>query len=179
VPLLFDSTPFDVARDLTACRSACKIGSDSHPMKFSAELAVLQRGNQRHASRYSNFVAYTEWFGYRERCAPAWSRAWRGRAAMSPACRLKTLRLLASQSSFCASSPKHLGASARLPTMHGFGEAVEAGCLMSYAPNIRDLYRRAAPCAVAATSPMRRLERLDYRPAFPLEPPCCGALVSL
>jgi hypothetical protein len=44
-----------------------KLGSDSHPMKFSAELAVLQRGNQRHASRYSNFVAYTEWVGYRER----------------------------------------------------------------------------------------------------------------
>ena len=42
-------------------------GSDSHPMKFSAELAVLQRGNQRHASRYSNFVACTEWVGYRER----------------------------------------------------------------------------------------------------------------
>jgi IstB-like ATP binding protein len=44
-----------------------KLGSDSHPMKFSAELAVLQRGNQRHASRYSNFVACTEWVGYRER----------------------------------------------------------------------------------------------------------------
>jgi hypothetical protein len=41
--------------------------SDSHPMKFSAELAVLQRGNQRHASRYSNFVASAEWVGYRER----------------------------------------------------------------------------------------------------------------
>ena len=43
------------------------IGSDSHLMNFSAELAVLQRGNQRHASRYSNFVAYTDWVGYRER----------------------------------------------------------------------------------------------------------------
>ena len=43
------------------------LGSDSHPMKFSAELAVLQRGNQRHASRYSNFVASAEWVGYRER----------------------------------------------------------------------------------------------------------------
>ena len=42
-------------------------GSDSHLMNFSAELAVLQRGNQRHASRYSNFVASAEWVGYRER----------------------------------------------------------------------------------------------------------------
>jgi hypothetical protein len=50
-----------------ACQSALEWGSDSHLMKFSAELAVLQRGNQRHASRYSNFVAYTEWVGYRER----------------------------------------------------------------------------------------------------------------
>jgi membrane protease YdiL (CAAX protease family) len=39
------------------------LGSDSHPMNFSAELAVLQRGNQRHASRYSNFVVCAEWVG--------------------------------------------------------------------------------------------------------------------
>jgi hypothetical protein len=44
--------------------SACKIGSDSHLMIFFAELAVLQRGNQRHASRNSNFVACSEWVGY-------------------------------------------------------------------------------------------------------------------
>jgi hypothetical protein len=43
------------------------LGSDSHLMNFSAGLAVLQRGNQRHASRYSNFVASAEWVGYRER----------------------------------------------------------------------------------------------------------------
>ena len=42
-------------------------GSNSHLMILSAELAVLQRGNQRHASRYSNFVACAEWVGYRER----------------------------------------------------------------------------------------------------------------
>ena len=48
-------------------KHAFKIGSDSHLMNFSAELAVLQRGNQRHASRYSNFVASAEWVGYRER----------------------------------------------------------------------------------------------------------------
>jgi hypothetical protein len=54
-------------RAMSECVSAWNKGSDSHPMKFSAELAVLQRGNQRHASRYSNFVAYTEWVGYRER----------------------------------------------------------------------------------------------------------------
>jgi hypothetical protein len=42
-------------------------GSDSHLMILSAELAVLQRGNQRHASRYSNLVACAEWVGYRER----------------------------------------------------------------------------------------------------------------
>jgi putative ABC transport system substrate-binding protein len=32
----------------------------------------------------------------------------------------------------------------RLPTMHGFREFVEAGGLMSYGPNIPDLFRRAA-----------------------------------
>jgi two-component sensor histidine kinase len=52
---------------LIVCHSACNIGSDSHLMNFSAELAVLQRGNQRHASRYSNLVASAEWVGYRER----------------------------------------------------------------------------------------------------------------
>jgi ABC-type uncharacterized transport system substrate-binding protein len=34
--------------------------------------------------------------------------------------------------------------SARLPTMHGSGEYVEAGGLMSYGPNFPDLFRRAA-----------------------------------
>jgi len=33
---------------------------------------------------------------------------------------------------------------ARLPTMHGLREPVEAGGLMSYGPNLSDLYRRAA-----------------------------------
>jgi putative ABC transport system substrate-binding protein len=37
-----------------------------------------------------------------------------------------------------------LAAAARLPTMHGMREYVEAGGLMSYGPNISDLYRRAA-----------------------------------
>ena len=33
---------------------------------------------------------------------------------------------------------------ARLPTMHGLREYVEAGGLMSYGPNLPDLFRRAA-----------------------------------
>ena len=33
---------------------------------------------------------------------------------------------------------------ARLPTMHGSRDYVEAGCLMSYGPNYPDLFRRAA-----------------------------------
>lgn len=37
-----------------------------------------------------------------------------------------------------------LALSARLPTMHGFRELVEAGGLMSYGPNFQDLFRRAA-----------------------------------
>jgi putative ABC transport system substrate-binding protein len=37
-----------------------------------------------------------------------------------------------------------LALGALLPTMHGFREAVEAGALMSYAPNFADLFRRAA-----------------------------------
>ena len=37
-----------------------------------------------------------------------------------------------------------LALGARLPTMHGVREAVEAGGLMSYGPSLPDLYRRAA-----------------------------------
>ena len=37
-----------------------------------------------------------------------------------------------------------LALGARLPTMHGLREYVEAGGLMSYGPNFPDLYRRAA-----------------------------------
>jgi putative ABC transport system substrate-binding protein len=37
-----------------------------------------------------------------------------------------------------------LALAARLPTMHGFREYVEGGGLMSYGPNFRDLYWRAA-----------------------------------
>ncbi len=37
-----------------------------------------------------------------------------------------------------------LALGARLPTMHGVREYVEAGGLMSYGPSLPDLYRRAA-----------------------------------
>jgi putative ABC transport system substrate-binding protein len=37
-----------------------------------------------------------------------------------------------------------LAVAARLPTMHGTREVVEAGGLMSYGPNFTDLFRRAA-----------------------------------
>ena len=37
-----------------------------------------------------------------------------------------------------------LALGARLPTMHGFREYVEAGGLTSYGPNFPDLFRRAA-----------------------------------
>jgi putative ABC transport system substrate-binding protein len=37
-----------------------------------------------------------------------------------------------------------LAVAARLPTMHGFRESVEAGGLISYGPNFQDLFRRAA-----------------------------------
>jgi putative tryptophan/tyrosine transport system substrate-binding protein len=37
-----------------------------------------------------------------------------------------------------------LALGARLPTMHGFREGVEAGALMSYGPNFADLFSRAA-----------------------------------
>jgi putative tryptophan/tyrosine transport system substrate-binding protein len=40
-----------------------------------------------------------------------------------------------------------LALEARLPMMCGFREFVEAGCLMSYGPNLPDLYRRAAEFA--------------------------------
>ena len=37
-----------------------------------------------------------------------------------------------------------LALGARLPTMHGFREAVEAGGLIFYGPSFADLFRRAA-----------------------------------
>ena len=37
-----------------------------------------------------------------------------------------------------------LAVGARLPTMHGYRDYVEAGGLMSYGPNFPDLFRRAA-----------------------------------
>jgi len=40
-----------------------------------------------------------------------------------------------------------LALGARLPTMHGYREYVEAGGLMSYGPNVPDQYRRAADYA--------------------------------
>jgi putative ABC transport system substrate-binding protein len=40
-----------------------------------------------------------------------------------------------------------LALGARLPMMCAFRELVEAGCLMSYGPNLPDLYRRAAEFA--------------------------------
>ena len=40
-----------------------------------------------------------------------------------------------------------LGLGARLPMMCGFRELAEAGCLMSYGPDLPDLYRRAAEFA--------------------------------
>jgi putative ABC transport system substrate-binding protein len=37
-----------------------------------------------------------------------------------------------------------LASAARLPTIHNFREYVEAGGLISYGPNLSDMYRRAA-----------------------------------
>jgi len=37
-----------------------------------------------------------------------------------------------------------LALGARLPTMHGYRDNVEAGGLMSYGPNFADLFRRSA-----------------------------------
>ena len=40
-----------------------KFVSHSHLMIFSVELAVLQRENQRHEDRHSDFFTCAEWFG--------------------------------------------------------------------------------------------------------------------
>ena len=48
--------------------------------------------------------------------------------------------LLLTHSSRINALARHTG----LPTMHGLREYVEAGGLMSYGPNVPDLYRRAA-----------------------------------
>jgi putative tryptophan/tyrosine transport system substrate-binding protein len=44
-------------------------------------------------------------------------------------------------------SINNLAAEARLPTMHGFREPVEAGGLISYGPSFPHLYRRGADFA--------------------------------
>ena len=62
-----------------------------------------------------------------------------------------------------------LAVGARLPTIHGFREWVEAGGLMSYGPNFPDLYRRAAELvdkilrgAKPADIPVEQPTRFDF-----------------
>ena len=49
--------------EASGCQSAPKFGSDSHPMIFGAECAVLQRGNQHHEDRHPDFFSCAEWVG--------------------------------------------------------------------------------------------------------------------
>ena len=74
--------------------------------------------------------------GEREDIAPAFE-ALKGRAealyvAIDPLVNTNRIRI------------NTLALAARLPTMHGSREYVEAGGLMSYGPNFPDLFRRAA-----------------------------------
>jgi putative tryptophan/tyrosine transport system substrate-binding protein len=62
-----------------------------------------------------------------------------------------------------------LALAARLPTIHGFREYVEAGGLMSYGPNYTDLFRRAGDYvdkilrgAKPADLPVEQANRFDF-----------------
>ena len=61
---------------------------------------------------------------------------------------------------------QHLGAGRGLPTMHGYRDYVEAGGLMSYGPNIPDLFRRSADYVDKfCTVPRRATYLLSSRPS--------------
>src|SRR5262245_25867704 len=57
-----------------------------------------------------------------------------------------------------------LALGARLPTMHGFRQWVEAAGLMSYGPNLPDLFRRAADLVEFYAARSRPTSRSSSRP---------------
>jgi putative tryptophan/tyrosine transport system substrate-binding protein len=97
---------------------------------------VLEMGEAQAAARKLGLKVTTSEIRRAEDIAPAFD-ALKGRADALYVCTdplLNTHRIRVNT----------LGLAARLPTIHGFREWVEAGGLMSYGPNLPDLLRRAA-----------------------------------
>ena len=97
--------------------------------------AVLEMGEVQAAARTLGLDVATPEIRRAEDIAPAFE-ALKGRAdalyvAADPLVTTNRVRI------------NTLALGARLPTMHGFREYVEAGGLMSYGPNFPDLFRRA------------------------------------
>jgi putative ABC transport system substrate-binding protein len=98
--------------------------------------SVLEMGEAQSAARTLGLAVVTSEVRRVEDIAPAFD-ALKGRADalyISPSPLLTTNRIRINT----------LALGARLPTMHGFREWVEAAGLMSYGPNFPDLFRRAA-----------------------------------
>jgi putative ABC transport system substrate-binding protein len=98
--------------------------------------SVLEMGEAREAARTLGLAVVTSEVQRVEDIAPAFD-ALKGRADALYVCSsplLTTARIRINS----------LALGARLPTMHGFRAFTEAGGLMSYGPNLPDLFRRAA-----------------------------------
>jgi putative tryptophan/tyrosine transport system substrate-binding protein len=98
--------------------------------------AVLEMGEAQAAARLLGLDVILSQIGVADDMAPA-VEALKGRADAMYTCSdplLTTNRIRVNT----------LALGARLPTMHGFREYVEAGGLTSYGPNFPDLFRRAA-----------------------------------
>ena len=97
--------------------------------------AVLEMGEVQATARTLSLEVVTLEIRRAEDIAPAFE-ALKGRAEALYVCRPARKHQ--------PDSHQHLALGARLPTMHGLRELVEAGGLMSYGPNFPDLFRRAA-----------------------------------
>ena len=98
--------------------------------------AVLEMGEAQAAARSLGLAVILSQIGVADDIAPA-VEALKGRADAVYTCSdplLTTNRIRVNT----------LALAARLPTMHGFREYVQAGGLTSYGPNFPDLFRRAA-----------------------------------
>ncbi len=98
--------------------------------------AVLEMGEAQAAARSLGLGVILSQIGVADDIAPA-VEALKGHADAMYTCSdplLTTNRIRVNS----------LALGARLPTMHGFREYIEAGGLMSYGPNFPDLFRRAA-----------------------------------
>ena len=142
--------------DRAATSPACQFNAPTSPAsdsRFCARLCPMCAGWRSLAmSAYAATVL--EMSEVRQRPARSASRPPRSKSGEQrisrPPSRRSRARRRRFMSSRCASFNANrarintLALGARLPTMHGVREYVESGGLMSYGPNLADLYRRAA-----------------------------------